>query len=172
MQYLTYYRRDGPCIPVNCGSIPDTLLDSEVFGHEKGAFTGALARKRGRFERAEQGTILLDEIGEIPPEAQVRLLRVIRYLEKGDGVTRHMASRALAACGDTAVDPPIIALWSSNVDVRRYVVEALGHSGTPRAIQALVHILSLEAEEAHNDLLLLEKLRQLPQSSGMRFRPQ
>jgi transcriptional regulator with GAF, ATPase, and Fis domain len=74
-------RREGPFIPVNCGAIPDSLLDSELFGHEKGAFTGALARKRGRFERADGGTILLDEIGEMPPEAQVRLLRVLQHRE-------------------------------------------------------------------------------------------
>jgi len=74
-------RRDGPFIPVNCGAIPDSLLDSELFGHEKGAFTGALAQKRGRFERADKGTILLDEISEMPLEAQVRLLRVLQHRE-------------------------------------------------------------------------------------------
>ena len=74
-------RREAPFIPVNCGAIPDTLLDSELFGHEKGAFTGALARKRGRFERAHGGTILLDEIGEMPLTAQVRLLRVLQHRE-------------------------------------------------------------------------------------------
>lgn len=74
-------RRDGPFIPVNCGAIPESLLDSELFGHEKGAFTGALSRKRGRFERADTGTILLDEIGEMPLQAQVRLLRVIQHRE-------------------------------------------------------------------------------------------
>lgn len=74
-------RREGPFIPVNCGAIPTPLLDSELFGHEKGAFTGALALKRGRFERADGGTILLDEIGEMPLDAQVRLLRVIQHRE-------------------------------------------------------------------------------------------
>jgi transcriptional regulator with GAF, ATPase, and Fis domain len=74
-------RKDGPFIKVNCGAIPETLLDSELFGHEKGAFTGALSQKRGRFERADQGTIFLDEIGELPPPAQVRMLRVLQYKE-------------------------------------------------------------------------------------------
>ncbi len=74
-------RKDGPFIKVNCGAIPETLMDSELFGHEKGAFTGALNQKRGRFERAHHGTIFLDEIGELPPEAQVRLLRVLQEKE-------------------------------------------------------------------------------------------
>ena len=74
-------RRDGPFIVVNCGAIPETLIDSELFGHEKGAFTGAITQKRGRFERANHGTILLDEIGELPPQAQVRMLRVLQSKE-------------------------------------------------------------------------------------------
>jgi transcriptional regulator with GAF, ATPase, and Fis domain len=74
-------RRDGPFIKVNCGAIPETLMDSELFGHEKGAFTGAIDQKRGRFERANGGTIFLDEIGELSPEAQVRLLRVLQEKE-------------------------------------------------------------------------------------------
>ena len=74
-------RKDGPLVKVNCGAIPETLLDSELFGHEKGAFTGAISQKRGRFERANQGTIFLDEIGELPSPAQVRMLRVLQYKE-------------------------------------------------------------------------------------------
>jgi transcriptional regulator with GAF, ATPase, and Fis domain len=74
-------RRDGPFIKVNCGAIPETLIDSELFGHEKGAFTGAIDQKRGRFERANGGTIFLDEIGELPLEAQVRMLRVLQEKE-------------------------------------------------------------------------------------------
>ncbi|MBE9520976.1 MAG: sigma 54-interacting transcriptional regulator [Proteobacteria bacterium] len=74
-------RRDEPFIKVNCGAIPETLMDSELFGHEKGAFTGALNHKRGRFERAHNGTIFLDEIGELSLEAQVRLLRVLQEKE-------------------------------------------------------------------------------------------
>jgi len=74
-------RKDGPFIKVNCGAIPESLMDSELFGHEKGAFTGAFSQKRGRFERADGGTIFLDEIGELPPAAQVRLLRVLQNHE-------------------------------------------------------------------------------------------
>ncbi len=74
-------RREGPFIKVNCGAIPETLMDSELFGYEKGAFTGANSRKLGRFERADGGTIFLDEIGELSFEAQVRLLRVLQEKE-------------------------------------------------------------------------------------------
>ena len=74
-------RQQGPFIKVNCGAIPATLIDSELFGHEKGSFTGATASKRGRFERAHGGTIFLDEIGELPLDAQVRLLRVLQEKE-------------------------------------------------------------------------------------------
>lgn len=71
-------RSSGPMITVNCGAIPESLIDSELFGHEKGAFTGALSQKRGRFERADNGSIFLDEIGELPLQAQVRFLRVLQ----------------------------------------------------------------------------------------------
>jgi transcriptional regulator with GAF, ATPase, and Fis domain len=74
-------RAQGPLIKVNCGAIPESLIDSELFGHEKGAFTGAQAQKRGRFERANQGTIFLDEVSELPLNAQVRLLRVLQEKE-------------------------------------------------------------------------------------------
>lgn len=74
-------RKNGPFIPVNCAAIPETLIESELFGHEKGAFTGAIARKIGRFEQANGGTILLDEIGEMQPSLQVRLLRVLQERE-------------------------------------------------------------------------------------------
>ncbi len=71
-------RESGPFVSVNCGAIPDTLIDSELFGHEKGAFTGAISQKRGRFERANKGTIFLDEIAELPLQSQVRLLHVLQ----------------------------------------------------------------------------------------------
>jgi len=70
-------RAGGPWVKVNCGALPEALLESELFGHEKGAFTGAIRQKAGRFEDAHKGTIFLDEIGEVPPSLQVKLLQVI-----------------------------------------------------------------------------------------------
>ncbi|HNY22527.1 MAG TPA: sigma-54 dependent transcriptional regulator [Treponemataceae bacterium] len=71
-------RKDGPFIKVHCAALAETLLESELFGHEKGSFTGAVARKRGRFELAQTGTIFLDEIGEIDQSVQIKLLRVLQ----------------------------------------------------------------------------------------------
>jgi len=93
-------RCDGPFIPVNCGAMPDTLLESELFGHEKGAFTGAIARKLGRFELADKGTIFLDEIGDMPPALQVKLLRVLqdrRFERVGGTKTIEVDVRIIAA---------------------------------------------------------------------------
>ena len=74
-------RRDGPFVPINCGAIPENLLESELFGHEKGSFTGAIRQKPGLFETAAGGTIFLDEIGELPAMMQVKLLRVLQENE-------------------------------------------------------------------------------------------
>ena len=93
-------RADKPLVPVNCGAIPETLLESELFGHERGAFTGAHAARIGRFELAHGGTIFLDEIGEMSPALQVKLLRVLqqRAFERVGGMkTIHVDVRVIAA---------------------------------------------------------------------------
>ncbi|MCL6611070.1 MAG: sigma-54 dependent transcriptional regulator [Peptococcaceae bacterium] len=93
-------RRDYPFVPVNCAALPENLLESELFGHEKGAFTGAVARKLGRFELADKGTIFLDEIAEMPLNMQVKLLRVIQeksFERVGGNETLHVDVRIIAA---------------------------------------------------------------------------
>lgn len=98
-------RSDGPFVRVNCGALTDSLLDSELFGHEKGAFTGADRRRRGRFELADGGTIFLDEIATISPATQVRLLRVLqeRELERlGGEETIPVDVRIVAATNQSA----------------------------------------------------------------------
>ncbi|MEW5911054.1 MAG: sigma 54-interacting transcriptional regulator [Thermodesulfobacteriota bacterium] len=93
-------RRDRTFMVINCSAYPETLLESELFGHEKGAFTGALRRKAGRFEQAHGGTVFLDEIGEISPQAQIKLLRVLQThrLERlGGSETQEVDLRVLAA---------------------------------------------------------------------------
>lgn len=93
-------RKGKPFVPVNCGALPDTLLESELFGYVKGAFTGAGKDKPGRFALAEGGTVFLDEIGDISPALQVRLLRVLQertYEPLGDTQTRHADVRIIAA---------------------------------------------------------------------------
>src|SRR2546421_61374 len=93
-------RGDGPLVKVNCAAIPRGLIESELFGHERGAFTDATARRRGRFEVAQGGTILLDEIGELPLEVQAKLLRVVQEREferVGGHETLRADARVLAA---------------------------------------------------------------------------
>jgi DNA-binding NtrC family response regulator len=102
-------RKDRPFIAVNCGAIPETLIESELFGHERGSFTGAARTHRGCFERADGGTLFLDEVTEMPVEMQVRLLRV---LETG---------RFTRVGGDQEIGADVRVLAASNRDLRQAV---------------------------------------------------
>src|SRR5271165_6925092 len=93
-------RRDKPFVKINCTALPENLMESELFGYEKGAFTGANVAKPGKFESADTGTVFLDEIGDVPPPIQVKLLRVLqeREIERlGSNKTRHIDVRIIAA---------------------------------------------------------------------------
>jgi two-component system response regulator HydG len=98
-------RAGGPFVPVNCAAIPETILESELFGYERGAFTGAAGRKEGRFERAHGGTLFLDEVGEMSPAVQVKLLRVLQ-----DGVVERLG-------GTQPVTVDVRLLAASNKDL-------------------------------------------------------
>jgi two-component system nitrogen regulation response regulator GlnG len=106
-------RKAGPFVPINMAAIPKELIESELFGHEKGAFTGADARAVGRFEQAQGGTLFLDEIGDMPIEAQTRLLRV---LQQGEYTT---------VGGRTAIKTDVRIVAATNRDLRQFVRQGL-----------------------------------------------
>ena len=102
-------RRSGRLVPVNCGAIPEDILESELFGHEKGSFTGAIANKIGRFQLADSGTIFLDEIAEMSPKLQVKLLRVLQ-------------ERKVEPVGSTrSIDIDVRVIAATNKDLREEV---------------------------------------------------
>lgn len=106
-------RRNGPFVPINMAAIPRDLIESELFGHEKGAFTGAQARSSGRFEQADGGTLFLDEIGDMPMEAQTRLLRV---LQQGEYTT---------VGGRTPIKTDVRIVAATNKDLRQLINQGL-----------------------------------------------
>jgi DNA-binding NtrC family response regulator len=106
--HLWSKRASGPLVKVNCAAIPENLLESELFGHEKGSFTGAVQQRIGRFEEANGGTIFLDEIGELPPALQAKLLRIIN-----DGTFRRIGSG-----GDLRTDARVIAATNRDLEAQ------------------------------------------------------
>jgi two-component system NtrC family response regulator len=138
-------RRAGPFVAINCGAIPDALLESELFGHERGAFTGAHTQRKGRFELAQGGTLFLDEIGELPFALQVKLLRFLqeRQIERVGG------REAIA------IDARVIT--ATNRDLKSAILE--GHFREDLYFRLAVVILALPAlRDRGEDILLLAKV--------------
>ena len=118
-------RRSRPFIAVNCAAIPETLLESELFGHEKGAFTGAAERRLGRFELADGGTIFLDEVGEMPPATQVKLLRVIEdrsFFRVGGAQAIKVDVRIVAATNQSLKDAVALGRFRDDLFYRLNVL--------------------------------------------------
>lgn len=148
-------RRDQPFVEVNCGALPEGIVESELFGHEKGAFTGATSARKGRFELADQGTLFLDEVGDLPAATQVKLLRVIQngeFERVGGTQTQRVDVRLIAA---------------TNRDLQGMVQE-----GRYRAdLYYRLHVVTIEVpplRECREDIPLLvdEFVRQFAQENG------
>ena len=115
-------RSDKPIVTVNCGAIPEGLIESELFGHEKGSFTSAVEQRKGYFETADGGTVFLDEIGEMPLATQVKLLRVLEtgeYSRVGSSQSRRANVRIIAATNRSSVSLLSVSVGSISM-----------HSGT------------------------------------------
>ena len=137
-------RRDGPFVPLHCAALPRETLESELFGHEKGAFTGAHAAKKGLYEEADGGTLFLDEVGEVPPEMQVKLLRVLE-----SGAFYHLGSTK-----PRAADVRIVA--ATNRDLAREVREGRFREDLYYRLNTIVVTLP-PLRERPEDILLLAR---------------
>jgi len=135
-------RRNMPFIPVNVGALAETLVESELFGHEKGAFTGAAERRIGRFELADGGTLFLDEIGDIPPQTQVKLLRVLEDQE------------VMRVGGTTPIRVDVRVVAATNQPLRERVTAGQFRSDLYYRLNVL-HIYLPPLRERHEDIALL-----------------
>ncbi|MBE9528383.1 MAG: PEP-CTERM-box response regulator transcription factor [Proteobacteria bacterium] len=138
-------RRDHPFIPINCGAIPEALMESELFGHEKGAFTGAHAQRRGKVELADKGTLFFDEIGELPLQLQVKLLR---YLQ--DQKVERIGGR-------TSIDTDVRIVAATNSDIKAQVANEQFREDLYYRL-AVVHLELPSLKERGDDILLLAKI--------------
>jgi DNA-binding NtrC family response regulator len=127
-------RKDRPFVAINCAAVPETLIESEIFGHEKGAFTGALERRTGCFELAEGGTLLLDEIGEMPVGTQAKLLRVLE-----DRKLRRLGSKV-----ETAVDVRVLAATNKIPD------EAVSHGELRSDLYYRLNVFNIHMPPLHD----------------------
>jgi two-component system NtrC family response regulator len=137
-------RKDGPFVPINCGAIPETLMESELFGHEKGSFTGAHVQRKGRIESAGGGTLFLDEIGEISPTLQVKLLRFLqeRCIERVGGRQ------------EIQVDARVIA--ATNADLKKRMADGTFREDLYYRL-AVVQIMLPPLRDRGDDIILLAR---------------
>jgi two-component system NtrC family response regulator len=156
-------RKDRPFISINCGALTETLLESELFGHEKGAFTGAVSMKKGRFELADGGTIFLDEVGEMSPPLQVKLLRVLQEMEfERVGGTR-------------TIKVDVRVLSASNRNIKEDVADGLFREDLFYRLN-VIHLEVPPLRERLEDIVLLvkhfiEKYRQDEKRNRIELRP-
>ncbi|MEN7343853.1 MAG: sigma-54 dependent transcriptional regulator [Pseudomonadota bacterium] len=164
--------RQGPFVAVNCGAIPDELLESELFGHEKGAFTGASTQRIGKFEQAEGGTLFLDEIGDMPPAMQVKLLRVLqeRVVERVGAVRSiPIDVRVVTATHRDLQSRIKEGQFREDLFYRLNVVdiELTPLRARPQDLDALVQEMIRRVEKRHGiDVMIGEDARQAMQAYG------
>lgn len=138
-------RKDKPFVPIDCGAIPDTLVESELFGYEKGAFTGATSNKKGKFETANEGTLLLDEIANLPPAAQAKLLRVLQ-------------EKKIQKIGSTKqIDINIRIIVASNLDLTNAVKEGKFRNDLFHRLNEFKIVLPLLRERKEDIPILAEE---------------
>jgi DNA-binding NtrC family response regulator len=148
-------RRDGPFVAINCAAIPETLLESELFGHERGAFTGATARRMGKFELGDSGTVFLDEIGELTPVTQGKLLRVLQ-------------ERSFHRVGGTVpIEVDVRILAASNRSLEKLVAQGLFREDLFYRVRVFpIRIPALRERPEDIDPLIEWYLDHLPQELG------
>src|SRR5690349_14459350 len=148
-------RREKPFVAINCSAIPETLMESELFGHEKGAFTGAASRRQGCFEIADSGTLLLDEIGEMPALLQAKLLRVIE----------ERAVRRLGSRKEIEVDVRLLA--ATNRQPQQAISEGKLRSGVVYRLNVFgIHLPSLRERKEDLPVLAHHLVTQLAEKHG------
>ena len=157
--HLMSQRRDAPFIEVNCAAIPENLFESELFGHEKGAFTGASARRKGRFELADKGTLFLDEVGELPMQLQAKLLRTLQEKK----ITR------VGAETDIAVDIRVIV--ATNRDLKQMVTQGLFREDLYFRLNVLELMIPPLRERREDIMELVHHFFDKYKFSGISFHP-
>ncbi|MBL8965591.1 MAG: sigma-54-dependent Fis family transcriptional regulator [Spirochaetaceae bacterium] len=150
-------RRDGPLVKVHCAALAESLLESELFGHEKGAFTGAAGRKRGRFELADKGSLFLDEIGEINQNVQIKILRVLQE------------RRFERVGGEETVESDVRIIAATNRDLKKEIAEGRFREDLYYRLNVVnIHVPPLRERRDDIPLLAMSFLREFAEENGKR----